>query len=75
MAERPNLQDSFLNELRKEHVEVVIFLVHGFQLRGVIRSFDSFTILLDHAGKEQLVYKHAISTLARAHHAPEHTRV
>ena len=59
-----NLQDTFLNQARKENIGVTIYLVNGHQLRGNVRAFDSFTILLDTPGKPaQLVYKHAISTI------------
>ena len=61
-----NLQDSFLNQLRKENVAVVIHLVNGFQLKGNVRGFDNFTVILDSMGKQQLVYKHAISTITPA---------
>lgn len=58
-----NLQNSFLNQVRKENLPVVIYLVNGFQLRGVVRGFDNFTVVLENDGKQQLVYKHAISTI------------
>lgn len=58
-----NLQDSFLNQVRKESIPVIIYLVNGFQLRGSVRGFDSFTVVLENDGKQQLVYKHAISTI------------
>lgn len=58
-----NLQDSFLNQVRKENVAVVIYLVNGFQLRGFVRGFDNFTVIIENDGKQQLVYKHAISTI------------
>lgn len=58
-----NLQDTFLNQLRKESMLTTIFLVNGYQIKGVIRSFDQFTVLIDVEGKQQLVYKHAISTV------------
>ncbi len=58
-----NLQDIFLNQLRKENVAATIFLVNGYQIKGSIRSFDNFTILLDVEGKQQMVYKHAVSTI------------
>lgn len=58
-----NLQDSFLNQVRKENVPVVIYLVNGFQLRGAVRGFDNFTVIIENEGKQQLVYKHAISTI------------
>ena len=58
-----NLQDSFLNQIRKENMLTTIFLINGYQIKGNIRSFDNFTILLDVDGKQQLVYKHAVSTI------------
>lgn len=58
-----NLQDTFLNQLRKENMLATIFLINGYQIKGVIRSFDQFTVLLEVEGKQQLVYKHAISTI------------
>jgi len=58
-----NLQDSFLNQVRKENISVVIYLVNGFQLRGSVKGFDNFTVILENDGKQQLVYKHAISTI------------
>ena len=61
-----NLQDNMLNQARKESLQVTIFLVNGFQLRGIIRSFDNFTILLEVEGKQQLIYKHAVSTVIPA---------
>ncbi len=59
-----NLQDSFLNQVRKENLPVVIYLVNGFQIRGLVRGFDNFTVIIENEGKQQLVYKHAISTIA-----------
>ena len=61
-----NLQDSFLNQVRKEDVGVSIHLVNGFQLKGTVRGFDNFTVILESMGKQQLVYKHAISTITPA---------
>ena len=58
-----NLQDSFLNHVRKESLPVVIYLVNGFQIRGLVRGFDNFTVIIDSMGKQQMVYKHAISTI------------
>lgn len=64
MTTKPlNLQDSFLNQIRRENVPVIIYLVNGFQLRGAVRGFDNFTVILENDGKQQLVYKHAISTI------------
>jgi host factor-I protein len=61
-----NLQDGFLNQVRKDGVQLTIFLINGFQLRGQVRGFDNFTIILDNEGKQELVYKHAISTIIPA---------
>ena len=58
-----NLQDSFLNSTRKDKTPVTVFLVNGFQLRGTVRGFDSFVVILDSEGKQQMIYKHAISTM------------
>jgi len=59
-----NLQDSFLNHVRKESIPVTIFLVNGFQLKGQVKGFDNFTVIIELDGKQQMVYKHAISTVA-----------
>jgi host factor-I protein len=58
-----NLQDFFLNQVRKDNIGVTIFLVNGFQIKGFVRGFDSFTVVMDVEGKQQMVYKHAISTI------------
>jgi host factor-I protein len=58
-----NLQDNFLNQVRKDNMQTTIFLINGYQIKGQIRSFDNFTILLDVDGRQQLIYKHAISTI------------
>lgn len=58
-----NLQDSFLNQIRRESIPATVYLMNGFQLRGVVKGFDNFTVLLDSEGKQMLVYKHAISTI------------
>ena len=63
MQKTQNLQDSFLNQLRKDKSTVTMFLMNGFQLHGIIKSFDGFTVVLDSDGKQQLIYKHAISTV------------
>lgn len=57
-----NIQDTFLNQIRKDGIPVTIFLVNGFQIRGFIKAFDNFTIVIESEGKQQMVYKHAIST-------------
>lgn len=58
-----NLQDVFLNSARKEKIPVTIYLTNGFQFRGTVKGFDSFTVVLDSEGRQNLVYKHAISTV------------
>ena len=63
MQKGQNLQDTFLNAVRKEKLSVTVFLVNGVKLQGVITWFDNFCILLRRDGHSQLVYKHAISTL------------
>jgi host factor-I protein len=64
MAERAqNLQDLFLNTVRKQKISLTIFLVNGVKLTGVVTSFDNFCVLLRRDGHSQLVYKHAISTI------------
>ena len=64
MKQPINIQDQFLNQLRKENTMVTVFLLNGFQLRGLIKGFDNFTVLVETDGKQQLVFKHAISTFA-----------
>ncbi|MEM9147046.1 MAG: RNA chaperone Hfq [Pseudomonadota bacterium] len=61
-----NLQDAFLNHIRKGKIPVTVFLVNGVKLQGVITSFDNFCILLRRDGQSQLVYKHAVSTIMPA---------
>ena len=64
MSDPINLQDAVLSEVRREKVPVTLFLMNGFQLRGTITGFDSFVVVLVSEGKQQMIYKHAISTLA-----------
>ena len=64
MSEALNLQDAILKEVKRERVPVTLFLMNGFQLRGTITGFDSFVVVLVTDGKQQMIYKHAISTLA-----------
>ena len=66
MQKNQNLQDSFLNQARRERLMVTVILVNGFQLRGVIRGFDAFVVFVDSDGKQQMIYKHAISTVVPA---------
>ena len=63
MANTENLQDLILNEVRKEHIPVTLFLMNGFQMKGIVTGFDSFIVVLNTEGKQQMIYKHAISTL------------
>lgn len=58
-----NLQDVFLNQARKEKIPVTIFLMNGFQFKGLVKGFDSYIVILDNEGKQNVVYKHAISTI------------
>ncbi len=62
-----NLQDIFLNSVRSTKQFVTVFLMNGFQMRGLVTGFDNFTVVLDSEGKQQLIYKHAISTIVPAH--------
>ncbi|RST71229.1 RNA chaperone Hfq [Siminovitchia acidinfaciens] len=64
MKQPVNIQDQFLNQLRKEGIPVTVFLLNGFQLRGQVKGFDNFTVLFETEGKQQLVFKHAISTFS-----------
>jgi host factor-I protein len=64
MSDALNLQEAILNEARRDRTPVTLFLMNGFQLRGVITGFDSFVVVLVSDGKQQMIYKHAISTLA-----------
>ncbi len=66
MSKSVNLQDYFLNQVRKESISVVIYLVNGFQTKGYVKGFDNFTVVLDSEGKQNLIYKHAISTIMPA---------
>jgi len=64
MSDNINLQDAILKECCRDRVPVTLFLMNGFQLRGVITGFDSFVVVLVTDGKQQMIYKHAFSTLA-----------
>jgi len=59
-----NLQDLFLNQVRREGVPLTVYLVNGVQLRGTVRGFDSFTVVLESDGRQMMVYKHAVSTIS-----------
>lgn len=58
-----NLQDLFLNEARKSKIPVTIFLTNGFQIKGFVKGFDNFIVIVDNEGKQLMIYKHAISTV------------
>ncbi|SHJ78627.1 RNA chaperone Hfq [Tepidibacter formicigenes] len=58
-----NLQDLFLNQARREKIGITIFLMNGVQLKGLVKGFDSYIIILENEGKQQMIYKHAVSTI------------
>ena len=64
MNKNLNLQDVFLNQARKERISLTVFLVHGYQFKGIVKGFDSYIVILDCDGKQNVVYKHAISTIS-----------
>lgn len=64
MQSKANLQDIFLTKARRDRIPATLFLMNGFQMRGTITGFDSFVVVLDSEGKQQIIYKHAISTIA-----------
>ncbi len=67
MATKPvNIQNAFLNQARKENVPITVHLVNGFQIKGMVKTFDNFTVIVEGMGKQQLLYKHAISTITPA---------
>lgn len=63
MKQNINLQDVFLNKSRKDNIGITIFLVNGYQIKGQVKGFDNYTIILETEDKQQLIYKHAISTI------------
>ncbi len=63
MQKTQNLQDAFLNQVRRDKINLTVFLMNGFQMHGIIRGYDGFTVVLDSDGRQQLIYKHAISTI------------
>ena len=67
MKTQINLQDVFLNQVRKEKQAITVFLLSGFQIRGFVTGFDNYTVVLDCEGKQELIYKHAISTIIPTH--------
>ena len=66
MQKTLNLQEIFLNQVRKERTAVTVFLVNGFQIKGLVTGFDNFTVVLVAEGRQQMIYKHAISTIVPA---------
>ena len=64
MQNKQNLQDLFLLRAKRDRVPVTMFLMNGFQMRGTITGFDAFVVILDSEGRQQVIYKHAISTIA-----------
>ena len=64
MQNKQNLQDLFLLRAKRDRVPVTMFLMNGFQMRGTITGFDPFVVILDSEGRQQVIYKHAISTIA-----------
>ena len=67
MSKNTDLQDLFLNRARRAQEPVTMFLMNGFQMRGKITGFDAFVVVLDTEGKQQIIYKHAISTVVPLH--------
>ncbi|MCT4585439.1 MAG: RNA chaperone Hfq [Peptostreptococcaceae bacterium] len=65
-----NLQDVFLNQARKEKIGITIFLMNGVQLKGSVKGFDNYIVILEFEGKQQMIYKHAISTIIPAKNIP-----
>ena len=63
MKTQINLQDVFLNQVRKDRIDITVFLLNGFQIKGLVTGFDNYTVVLDCDGKQELIYKHAISTI------------
>lgn len=63
MRQGLNLQDVFLNKSRKDNILITVFLINGYQIRGIVKGFDNYTIVLESEDKQQLIYKHAISTI------------
>ena len=63
MSKTQNLQDQMLNGLRKDRQMITVFLMNGFQMKGTVAGFDDFTVILESEDKQQMIYKHAISTL------------
>ena len=63
MKQGINLQDVFLNKARKENIGITVFLVNGYQMKGLVKGFDNYILILESEDKQQMIYKHAISTI------------
>jgi len=63
MGQNINLQDEFLNQVRKMNTLITVFLISGYQIKGHVKGFDNFTVIMESEGKQQMIYKHAISTM------------
>ena len=67
VSRQPNIQDAFLSAARRAAARVTVFLMNGYQMRGVITAFDPYVVVVESDGKQQVIYKHAISTIAPEH--------
>ena len=74
MKNEINLQDGFLNVVRQQAQVITVILMNGYQMRGIIRGFDSFIVILESDGRQQMVYKHAISTMIPSQRVEFYTR-
>jgi host factor-I protein len=63
-GQRAHLQDTYLAEVKRQEIVVTVFLMNGFQLRGTVKGYDAFTIVLDYEHRSHLIYKHAVSTIS-----------
>ncbi|WFA09732.1 RNA chaperone Hfq [Tissierella sp. Yu-01] len=63
MKQGINLQDVFLNKARRENINITVFLVNGYQIKGMVKGFDNYILILESEDKQQMIYKHAISTI------------
>lgn len=63
-----NLQDVFLNKARRDNIGITVFLINGYQIKGVVKGFDNYTIVIESQDQQQLIYKHAVSTIIPISH-------
>lgn len=63
MKQGQNMQDIFLNKARKENIGITVFLINGYQIKGSVKAFDNYILILGSEDKQQMIYKHAISTI------------